>query len=305
MAANDGTSTKTSTVDWAMRPAESLGRMTVRRFLRDKAAIIALVVLIILVLLALGAGWIAENITHHDPNELDLSKRFEPPNRINWMGTDEIGRDVLTRLLYGSRISLGIGVLAAIVAISLGGLMGAVGGYFGGFIDDTLNAITNTLMAVPTIFLLILLAAFFRPTPAMIAIIVGAVGWMGVARLIRGGVLSVKARDYILAAQVVGADDRRIILRHILPNVSSTIIVILYIDIAGAILAESALSFLGLGVQPPDASWGNMLQKSLNYLFRAPFLIFPPGLAIFVTVLCLYVLGDGLRDALDPRLKES
>ena len=305
MATAEQTSSKTSTVDWAMRPPESLARMTVRRFLRDRAAIVALIVLILLVLLAVGAAWISENITHHEPNTLDLSKRFEPPSRTYWLGTDEVGRDVLTRLLYGARISLGIGVLAAIVAISLGGIVGALAGYFGGFMDDSLNAVINTFMAVPTIFLLILLAAFVRPTPAMIAIIVGAVSWMGVARLIRGGVLSVKARDYILAAQVVGANDQRIILRHILPNVSSTIIVILYIDIAGAILAESALSFLGLGVQPPDPSWGNMLQKSLNYLFRAPFLIFPPGLAIFITVLCLYVLGDGLRDALDPRLKES
>lgn len=305
MAATEQKSSKTSTVDWAVRPAESLLRMTVRRFLRDRAAVVALVVLIILVLLALGAAWISENITHHEPNALDLSKRFEPPSRTYWMGTDEVGRDVLTRLLFGARISLGIGVLAALVAITLGGIIGALGGYFGGVLDDSLNAIINTFLAVPTIFLLILLAAFVRPTPAMIAVIVGAVSWMGVARLIRGGVLSVKARDYILAARVVGAGDRRIILRHILPNVSSTIIVILYIDIAGAILAESALSFLGLGVQPPDPSWGNMLQKSLNYLFRAPFLIFPPGLAIFVTVLCLYVLGDGLRDALDPRLKES
>lgn len=305
MAATEQKSSKTLTVDWAVRPAESLLRMTVRRFLRDRAAVVALVVLIILVLLALGAAWISENITHHEPNALDLSKRFEPPSRTYWMGTDEVGRDVLTRLLFGARISLGIGVLAALVAITLGGIIGALGGYFGGVLDDSLNAIINTFLAVPTIFLLILLAAFVRPTPAMIAVIVGAVSWMGVARLIRGGVLSVKARDYILAARVVGAGDRRIILRHILPNVSSTIIVILYIDIAGAILAESALSFLGLGVQPPDPSWGNMLQKSLNYLFRAPFLIFPPGLAIFVTVLCLYVLGDGLRDALDPRLKES
>lgn len=305
MAATEQKSSKTLTVDWAVRPAESLLRMTVRRFLRDRAAVVALVVLIILVLLALGAAWISENITHHEPNALDLSKRFEPPSRTYWMGTDEVGRDVLTRLLFGARISLGIGVLAALVAITLGGIIGALGGYFGGVLDDSLNAIINTFLAVPTIFLLILLAAFVRPTPAMIAVIVGAVSWMGVARLIRGGVLSVKARDYILAARVVGAGDRRIILRHILPNVSSTIIIILYIDIAGAILAESALSFLGLGVQPPDPSWGNMLQKSLNYLFRAPFLIFPPGLAIFVTVLCLYVLGDGLRDALDPRLKES
>ena len=294
----------TSTIDASMRPAESLVRMTLLRFWQDKAAVVAMVVLIVFALLAAAAPWLSENITHHEPNLLDLSKRFQLPNKVHWLGTDDVGRDVFTRFLYGARISLGIGILAAMVAISLGGFMGAVSGYFGGFLDDLINAVINTLLSVPTIFMLILLAAFIRPTPPMIAVIIGSVGWMGVARLVRGGVLAVKARDYILAAQVVGADSRRIILRHILPNVSSTIIVVLYIDIAGAILAESSLSFLGLGVQPPDPSWGSMLQNSLNYLFRAPYLIFPPGVAIFITVLCLYILGDGLRDALDPRLKE-
>jgi len=303
-ATGQQSSKSTSTIDASMRPTESLVRMTLLRFWRDKAAVVAMVVLIVFALLAATAPWLSENVTHHEPNLLDLSKRFQLPSKVHWLGTDDVGRDVLTRLLYGARISLGIGLLAAMVAISFGGFVGAVSGYFGGFLDDLINAVINTLLSVPTIFMLILLAAFVRPTPAMIAVIIGSIGWMGVARLVRGGVLAVKARDYILAAQVVGADNRRIILQHILPNVSSTIIVVLYIDIAGAILSESSLSFLGLGVQPPDPSWGSMLQNSLSYLFRAPYLIFPPGLAIFFTVLCLYILGDGLRDALDPRLKE-
>lgn len=286
------------------RPAQSLTRMALARFWRDKPAVVALFILLILTSLAVAAPWLADHVLRQQPNALDLSIRFQKPSAEHWLGTDDVGRDVLTRLLFGARISLGIGVLAALVAVTFGGFVGAMAGYFGGVVDDAINAIINTLLSVPTIFLLILLSAYYRPTPVMIAIIVGMVSWMGVARLVRGGFLAVKARDYILAAQVVGANDRRIILRHILPNVSSTMIVVTYIDIADSILAESALSFLGLGVQPPDPSWGNMLQNSLRYLFREPILIFPPGVAIFITVLCLYVLGDGLRDALDPQLKE-
>src|SRR5262249_21796397 len=147
-------------------------------------------------------------------------------------------------------------------------------------------------------------AAYFRPTPPMIAVTIGLITWMGVARLVRGGVVAVKARDYVEAARVVGAGNARILARHILPNVSSTLIVVTYIDVANAILAEAGLSYLGLGVQPPEASWGNMLSSAMRFLFRDPYLLFPSGAAIFVTVLCLYVVGDGLRDALDPRLKE-
>lgn len=286
------------------RAPESLLWSTLMRFRRDQVAVSALLVLGVLSLLALGASFLGDTVLHQKPNDLDLAKRFLEPSAEHWIGTDDLGRDVLTRLLYGARISLGIGIVAGIVAVLVGGVAGAVSGYFGGVVDDVINALINTLLSVPTIFLLILLAAFVRPSPLMIAVIIGLVSWIGVARLVRGGFLAVKARDYTLAARVVGATDLRIIMQHIMPNVSSTLIVVTYIDIANAILAESSLSFLGLGVQPPDPSWGNMLQNSLRYLFREPYLILPPGLLIFLTVLCLYLLGDGLRDALDPRLKE-
>jgi peptide/nickel transport system permease protein len=292
------------TLETREAPVESVSRMVLKRFLRDKLAVSAFIVLLLFVLIAVSAPLLSDHVTRHDPNLLDLSIRFEPPNSDYWLGTDDIGRDVATRLIYGARVSLSIGLIAGLVAVAFGSLLGALAGYFGGFVDDAISALIDTVLALPTIFLLILLSTFVRPSPLTIALIIGMVSWMGVARLVRGGVLAVKERDFITASEVAGASNARIIWRHILPNVASTIIVVAYIDIANAILAESALSFLGLGVQPPDASWGNMLQDSLSYLFREPFLIFPPGLLIFVTVLCLYVLGDGLRDALDPQVKE-
>jgi peptide/nickel transport system permease protein len=279
-------------------------QMVLKRFLRDKLAVVSLLILLIFVLIALFAPAISTHITEHDPNALDLTARFEPPGSTYWLGTDDIGRDVATRLMFGARVSLSIGLVAGLVAVAFGSVLGALAGFFGGFIDDAISALIDTVLALPTIFLLIVLSTFVRPSPLTIALIIGMVSWMGLARLVRGGVLAVKERDFITASRVAGAKDARLIVLHILPNVVSTIIVVAYIDIANAILAESALSFLGLGVQPPDASWGNMLQNSLSYLFREPLLIFPPGLLIFVTVLCLYALGDGLRDAFDPRLKE-
>lgn len=290
-------------LDELARPSDSLYRIATRRFLRDRLAMLSLAVLVVLAIASAFAPWISQNVTGLNPERIELDRRFQMPNSRNWLGTDELGRDVLTRLLYGGQVSLALGVIAGIIAVVWGGALGAIAGYFGGLADDTVNAVVNTLLSIPTLFLLILLAVTLKPTPLMIAGVIGAITWMGVARLVRGGVLAVRARDYIDAARVIGATDLRIIGQHILPNVASTLIVVTYIDIATAILTESSLSYLGLGVQPPLASWGNMLRQSMTYLFKDPWLLVPPGAVIFITVLCLYIVGDALRDVLDPRLK--
>ncbi len=303
------TLTTTRTVEEALpldlsRRSDSLTRIALRRFLHDRLALAAGAVLLLLAIASAGAPLIAQHVTRYNPDRIELDKRFQPPSLQNWLGTDELGRDVLTRLLFGGQVSLSLGVIAGLVAVIWGGALGAIAGYFGGFADDVISALVSTLLSIPTLFLLILLAVTIKPTPLMIAAVIGGVTWMGVTRLVRGGVLAVRSRDYVDAARVIGATDARIISRHIVPNVTSTLIVVTYIDIATAILTESSLSYLGLGVQPPLSSWGNMLRQSMTYLFKDPWLLVPPGAVIFVTVLCLYIVGDALRDALDPRLKE-
>jgi peptide/nickel transport system permease protein len=224
----------------------------------------------------------------------------------HWAGTDNAGRDVLTRAIYGGRISLRIGAFVALISMTLGIFMGLLSGYYATtLIDHGVNAVIMLLGSVPLLFFLIILAAvfpFFR-TPFGLSFMLGIFGWMGLSRLLRGQLLSIREREYILASRATGASIWRLMFRHMLPNVSSIIIVVAVFEIAGAIIAEAGLSYLGVGIGPPNASWGNMLQGSLGSFTSAPWLVITPGVFIFLTTLAIFLFGDGLRDALDPWLK--
>lgn len=224
----------------------------------------------------------------------------------HWLGTDSAGRDVLTRGIFGGRISLRIGAYVALVSMTVGVALGLISGYYAAtWIDDIVNAIILTLDSIPLLFLLIILAGVFPAfrTAEGLAIMIGMFGWMGVARLIRGQLFSIRERDYIIASRATGTPTWKIMWRHMLPNVSSIVIVIGVFKVAGAIIAEAGLSYLGVGIGPPNASWGNMMQGSLGNVSDAPWLILTPGLFIFLTTLSIYLIGDGLRDALDPWVK--
>jgi peptide/nickel transport system permease protein len=271
----------------------------------------AIVLLGMIVVLTLVGPWLVQELWGLDPYRQTLARRNQPPSATNPFGTDDLGRDVLARTLIAGRVSFSIGMIIAVVSLLVGVPVGLASGYFGGRFDDVSNAIIQTLANIPTLFLLILLAAMLRSSPLseaiswtfVMAIIIGLLGWMGTARQVRGMALSVRERDYVRAAEALGASNARIIFRHLLPNVFSIVTVIAGFGIAGGILAESGLSYLGLGVQPPTASWGSMLGNSLENVTRAPWLVLFPGLAICLTTLAIFLIADGLRDALDPRLR--
>jgi len=222
----------------------------------------------------------------------------------HWLGTDDAGRDILTRAIYGGRISLRIGVYVAVISMTLGIVLGLISGYYAAtWIDDIINAVIMTLSSIPLLFLLIILAGIFRPKAEGLALILGIFGWTGICRLIRGQIFSIRERDYILSSRALGASVWRIMFRHVLPNVSSIVIVAAVFNVAGAIIAEAGLSYLGVGIGPPLPSWGNMMQGSLGSFNKAPWMVITPGFFIFLTTLSIYLIGDGLRDALDPWLK--
>jgi peptide/nickel transport system permease protein len=226
--------------------------------------------------------------------------------QCHWMGTDQAGRDVLTRGLYGGRISLRIGAYVAGISMTLGVVMGLISGYYAAtLVDDAINAVIQTLGSIPLLFLLIILSRVFEPGPEGLSLLLGVFGWMGVSRLIRGQIFSIREREYILASRAIGASVWRIMFRHMLPNVSSIVIVVGVFNVAGAIIAEAGLSYLGVGIDPPLASWGNMMQGSLGNFTDAPWLVLAPGLFIFLTTLSIFLIGDGLRDALDPWVKKA
>lgn len=269
--------------------------------------------IVILTLLALLANPIARNVTHFDPDKVNPLFSIKPigwqrsaETPVNWLGTDELGRDVLTRLLFGGQVSLLIAFLTVCFTVTIGTVSGAIAGYFGGWVDTIISRVIDTFLSIPGFFLLLLIQVVFRPPWWGLAFVLAFVSWPLVARLVRGEFLSIRVRDYVDAARVVGANDRRIIFRHILRNATSPIIVAASLQIGGVILTETALSFLGLGVQPPTPSWGNMLVNANRFIFseNARSLLFIPGFFIFITVLAVNFVGNGLRDALDPRLKD-
>ena len=238
-----------------------------------------------------------------DPGAVDISHQLQAPGFDAWLGTDDLGRDVFSRIAYGARISLLVGFVAVGIATVIGIFLGAVAGYYGGWIDTLVMRFVDIMLCFPSFFLILAVIAFLEPSIWNIMIIIGLTGWMGVARLVRAEFMSLRHRDFVLAIRSLGASDRRIIFRHILPNALSPVLVSAALGVAGAILTESALSFLGIGVQPPTPSWGNMLIAGKQTLGTAWWLSFFPGVAILITVLGYNLLGEGLRDALDPRLR--
>lgn len=277
-----------------------------RRFSRDPVSMVALGALLIIAVVSTAAPVIADNILHSDPERFVRNANgriatLQPPGPGYLLGTDELGRDVATRLLFAGRVSLSIGFGVALVSLALGAPLGLLAAYYAGWVDDVVNAFVQVVLNVPLLFVLIVLSIFLTPSAWQLAVIFGFVFWPSTARQVRGAALSISRRDYVDAVRILGASDRRILLRHIAPNVASVMLVVAGIDMAGAILAESSLSFLGFGVAVPLASWGNMLGLSQEVFRTAPWLVYPPGLMIFVTVLSVYLVSDGLRDALDPR----
>lgn len=279
---------------------ESYLRMVWRRFKRHKLAIAGLYFLIAMYLVAVFAPFIATQSYRH----VDPPNRLKPPSREHLMGTDNIGRDVFSRIVWGSRISLSVGFVAAGVAVTVGTIIGATAGYFGGWVDDILMRFTEIVMSFPTFFLLLTIIAIVERSIFNIMLVIGFTSWPGLARLVRGQVLSLREQEFVMAARALGASDARIIFRHILPNAMAPIIVSATLRIGGAILSESGLSFLGLGVPEPFPSWGSILNAGRTYLLQAPWIATFPGIFIFLTVLAFNYVGDGLRDALDPRLKD-
>lgn len=279
--------------------------MAMARFRRNKLAILGMVVMIFMIVVALGAGLISEYITGHAPYEQSLTNAYLPiGSEDHLLGTDNTGRDVLTRLAYGARVSLGVAALAMLGALTIGVLVGLSAGFYGKWVDSILMRFVDILLSIPTLILLLLIATMFRMGPIALAGVIAAVAWSTLSRLIRGEVISVKNRDYVDAARVVGSTDRRIIFRHILPNVLPVMIVWASLSVPALILAEAALSYLGLGVQPPTPSWGNMLSSAQQVWARSTSLAILPGVAIYITVFAINLMGNGLRDALDPRLTD-
>jgi peptide/nickel transport system permease protein len=279
--------------------AQSYWGMTWQRLRRHRLAMISMLVLSVLVATLI----FGPNLVPHTYQKTKLRERLKPASNTHRLGTDELGRDILARLLQGGRISLFVGIFSALIGSLVGVLIGAVSGYYGGIIDAVLMRFTDIMLSVPTLPLLLILGRFVGGTMWGIIAILVAFGWMSLARIVRGSVLSVRELEFINAAYVVGAPHRRVIFIHILPNVLAPVIVYTTLNMGYAILAESSLSYLGLGIQPPMPSWGNMLLNAQPYLQDAPWLALYPGFCIFITLLSFNFLGDGLRDALDPRMK--
>ena len=274
-----------------------------RRYAQNRVSLAALIVLTAIVLFALSAGLISRYVTNMTYAENHLSDKLLPPFTGDYLlGSDGNGRDVLTRLAYGGRISLYVAALATVSILAIGGTIGAIAGFFGGIVDSILMRAADVLLSMPILPLLVLISSFYSPGPTFLALFIAGVSWAGISRIVRGEVMSLKRRDYVDAARVLGSSDARIIIRHIFPNVVPIIVVWTSLVIPGLILTEASLSYLGLGVMVPTPSWGNMLQDAKQFVRASWTLVFIPGFAIYLSVLSLYLVGNGLRDALDPRL---
>jgi peptide/nickel transport system permease protein len=273
-------------------------RIIGKRFSRNKLSVIGTIIVLALITVSLSAPLISP----YDPTTIDVYNVLSPPNRAHLLGTDELGRDLLSRIIWGSRVSLKVGFVAVGIAIQIGVIIGSLAGFYGGKVDAVLMRFVDIMLAFPTFFLILAVIAILEPNIFTIMAVIGITGWMDVARLVRAEFLSLKERDFVDAAKTLGLSNTRLIYRHILPNAFSPVFVAATFGVAGAILIESGLSFLGLGVQPPDPSWGNILTSGKDNIEVAWWLSLFPGLAILITVLSYNLVGEGLRDALDPRL---
>ena len=270
------------------------------RLWRNRLAISGLALVLGLFAVALLARWLAP----YDPDFIDLKQVLMPPSPAHLLGTDTLGRDVLSRIIFGARVSLLVGFVAVGIATLIGLLVGALAGYYGGVLDQILMRLVDLMLCFPTIFLILAVIAVLGPSIWNIMAVIGLTGWMGVARLVRAEFLSLREREFVVAARALGASDARLIWRHLLPNALTPVMVSATLGVAGAILVESSLSFLGLGVQPPTPSWGNMLTMGKDNIEIAWWLSVFPGLAILVTVMSYNLLGEGIREAIDPRLRD-
>lgn len=284
------------------RPSRSYWRESWERLLENRVGVAAGLLILVLSAVALAAPLLSNFVTHFDPSRQDLGHTFSPPGREHWLGTDELGRDTLTRLIFGARVSLGIGFLTVAIQLGVGATVGLLAGFYGRWLDGLLMRLADMVLAFPAVFLYILLSILFKPNAVSLSLIIASVAWANVARLVRGEVLSLKQRDFMLATRSIGASDLRLMLRHLVPNALPVIVVAASIYVGQIILVEAALDFLGLGIQPPTPSWGNMLTNAQSYFVHSVWLVDFPGLAIFVTVLAANLFGNAVRDAFDPRL---
>ena len=276
-------------------------RLAGARFLRHRLAVLGLVLLLLILLLVV----LGPLISRFPPDQIDLLARSQAPNPVHWLGTDQTGRDIFARTLSAGRISLLVGVLSTLISVVVGTVLGALAGYFGGWVDNLIMRFVDIVMTFPSIIVLLTLAAIVGPGIDKTILIIGLLSWPLACRLVRAKLLSVRELEFITAANALGASDQRILLRHALPNVIDVLVVFVSLGVANAVLLEAGLSFLGLGVQPPQASWGNLLTaaREINVLESAPWQWMPAGALIVLTVLATNFLGDGLRDALDPKAK--
>jgi peptide/nickel transport system permease protein len=276
-------------------------QLAFRRFLRHRIGLISAFVLIMVVaVIVLGPILFIPEDNAFRPDVLAIN---QPPSLEHFFGTDELGRDILARIIYGGRVSLLVGLLAMLVAVTIGILAGSVAGYFGGLADSLIMRMTDVMLSIPGIFLIIALAVFFGPSIRTIVLAIGFLNWMSVARIVRALFLTLKEQDFVLAARCLGVQDRRIMWGHILPNAMAPVVVAATLTVGSAILTETAVSYLGLGIQPPTPSWGNMLKNAQDLIWTAPWVAIFPGAMIFFTTLCINFMGDALRDALDPRMQ--
>jgi ABC-type dipeptide/oligopeptide/nickel transport system permease subunit len=277
--------------------APAAGNRAWRRFRANRMAVAGLIVVVLLCLMAIFAGPLAP---YHPTDDIFRGARGGAPSWEHPLGFDHLGRDLLSRIIFGSRVALLVGLLSSLISVVVGVALGAVAGYFGGRVDELLSLITDTLMAFPLIALLIVLAAVLGPSLTTTILVIGATVWARYARVVRAEVMSVRQRDFVVAARALGSRDRSIIFRHVIPNVLSSVIVLASLQIGSIIILESALSFLGLGIRPPTPSWGGILADGRAFILRYPHIAIFPGVMIVITVLAFNFIGDGLRDALDP-----
>jgi peptide/nickel transport system permease protein len=273
-----------------------------RGFARQRLALAGLLLLLVFVFCAV----LAPHLAPHDPAQLDLAERLTPPSAAHWFGTDELGRDVLSRTLFGARVSLTVAFAVVAISLAVGLVLGMLAGFYGGWLDTVINLyLTNAFLALPGILLAVAFVAFLGPSLFNLIFALALAAWVNYARLVRAQVMAVKQREFVQAARSLGAGDLRLMLRHILPNILQPLLVQAAVGMAAAVLAEATLSFLGLGVQPPTATWGAMLNDARSHLFESPYLIFFPAAAVALCVLAFNLVGDGLRDTLDPRADHS